>query len=112
MNKTKFVQRFLIILLVCNLFAVSGCEMFKDKPDVIVTNEKLPLALVSPAPYPMEPVAYKLVPDGDSFAFVLSEQSYRNLTKNLERLQTYIKMQADMILQYQNYYEPATEPAK
>lgn len=107
-------------MLILTISLISGCATQKPIEIITVPDEKTPLNLPDPAPVNMEPIDWyviteenqndvfsKLKEQGyDEVLFGLNDQGYEMLAKNISEIRKYMLLQAQIIEQYRNYYEP------
>ena len=130
MKSIKNVQRWLILstslLLSINLTGCASWNIFgeKVKPVEVVAKpvEKTPLNIVQPDPLTLnaikwvvitkensEKVFAKLESTGDSVVlFGLTSDGYQQLSMTIAEMRTLIATQRQIIIKYQEYYEPNT----
>jgi hypothetical protein len=102
----------------------SGCASFslfeKEKPITVLAKpvEKTPLNLEAPTPIDAPTIKWTIITkdnidevfkkDSDVF-FGITPKSYEDLSLLLSEMRTFIVIQRETILKYQEYYEPKKE---
>ena len=116
----KFVQ---ICLLISSLFVLGGCSIASQQeepcPAKVVYVEHPQLNVPDPEPLNLADVSFVVITKANaqtSFAqleakkidpavWALTDENYKALSINIEKLQAYIMQQQDIIEAYRQYYE-------
>lgn len=115
------------LLLLVFLSSVSGCASIfpwgkSEKPIEFVTTpvDKPPLALTLPTPLKLPTIKWSIITKDnidqtmsdieksgkDPVLFGLSDRGYQDLSIMFSEIRNFISSQQDIILKYQEYYEP------
>lgn len=112
-----------LILLLFLALLLNGCSLFKRKVEIKTSYvEKPELTISDPKPLDLEEniawvvitkdnqenVFKKMQEEGkDPVLFALSDEQYKTISLNLQRVINYIQLQKDIIAAYRSYYKPS-----
>lgn len=115
----KFVQ----VCLLSSVLAITGCSAIEQQeepcPSKVVYVEHPHLNVPDPEPLDLQEVQFAIITKRnadakfsemeskriDPVVWALTDENYKALSINVEKLQAYILQQADIIEAYRQYYE-------